>query len=143
MTHFEINVDIQAPVSRVWEVMFDVERWPEWTATLKEVRKLQDAPLEVGSRVLIRQPKLPPALWKMTEIEPGRSFTWMTKSPGVRVVARHGVAQVAGGTRATLSLDFEGLLGPLVARLTRGLNQRYLGIEARGLKARSESTPAV
>jgi hypothetical protein len=36
----------------------------------------------------------------------------------------------------TLSIEFSG---PLVARLTRGLNERYLALEANGLKARSES----
>jgi hypothetical protein len=30
------------------------------------------------------------------------------------------------------------MLGPLVARITRGLNTRYLGLEAAGLRQRSE-----
>jgi len=42
-------------------------------------------------------------------------------------------------SRATLSLEFSGPLGPLVARLTRGLNTRYLALEAQGLKKRAEA----
>ena len=71
-------------------------------------------------------------------IEPERSFTWTTGSLGVQVTARHAVEPAGHGSRATLSLQFGGLLGGLVARLTRGLNNRYLGIEADGLKRRSE-----
>jgi hypothetical protein len=45
----------------------------------------------------------------------------------------------ANGTRAKLSLDFLGTLGPLCPRLTRGLNARYLALEVRGLKQRAEA----
>jgi hypothetical protein len=38
-----------------------------------------------------------------------------------------------------LSVQFEGLLAPLVARLTRDLNRRYLELEAAGLRERSIS----
>jgi hypothetical protein len=76
-------------------------------------------------------------VWQVSEIVDGRSFTWVTRSPGLRVTATHGVEPVPQGTRATLSLRFSGWLGPLVARITRGLNQRYLALEAKGLSERS------
>jgi hypothetical protein len=88
---------------------------------------------------VIRQPKFPPALWKITAIDPGRSFEWTSVAPGVRVVARHGVAAIAGGSRATLSLQYYGLFGGVIARLTKGITERYLAMEANGLKARSEN----
>jgi hypothetical protein len=56
--------------------------------------------------------------------------------PGIRVIARHGVEPVAGGTRVTLSIEYTGLLGPLIA----WLNRRYLALEAAGLKRRSEAS---
>lgn len=137
MTDFSIAIEIPAPTDRVWAVMSDVERWPEWTPTVTRIERLDQGPLVVGSRAHIRQPKLPPATWKVTELVPGHSFTWVTQSPGVLVIAHHRVESTVDGTRATLSLRFSGLLGPLVARMTRGLNERYLGLEANGLKARS------
>jgi uncharacterized protein YndB with AHSA1/START domain len=137
MTDFSINVDIAAPPERVWSVMADVERWPEWTPTVTRIERLDQGPLAVGSRARIRQPKLPVAIWEVTELREGRGFTWVTRSPGVRVVATHGVERVGQGTRATLSVEFSGLLGGLVARLTRGLNHRYLALEAQGLRERS------
>jgi hypothetical protein len=93
----------------------------------------------VGSRAVIRQPKFPPALWKITAIEPGQSFTWISVAPGLRVVARHGVESAGRASRATLSLELQGILGGLFGRLTAGITERYLDFEASGLKARSEN----
>jgi hypothetical protein len=139
---FSISIDIQAPPATAAAVMTGIERWHEWTSTITSIRRLDDGPLRVGSRAAVRQPRLPPATWTVTGIEPGRGFTWTTKSPGVTILARHFAEPAPGGCRATLSLEFSGPLGGLVARLTRGLNQRYLKIEAEGLKRRSEAGPA-
>lgn len=140
MLDFRIQVEIEAPAGRVWAVMRDVERWPEWTPTVTSVRLLDRGPLTVGSRAIIRQPKLPPAKWRVTELdEPNRSFTWVSRGPGVRVIARHWVEACGEGSRATLSLRFAGVLAGFFAFVTRGLNDRYLALEAKGLKQRSES----
>jgi hypothetical protein len=138
MTYFSITVDINATPDRVFAVMRDVERWHEWTPTVTSISRLDEGPIGVGSRLKIRQPKLLPAIWKVTELNEGRGFTSITSSPGVRVTARHGVEAIPGGTRALLSIEFTGLLASLVARITRGLNERYLALEAEGLKRRSE-----
>jgi uncharacterized membrane protein len=133
-----ITVDITAPPDVVWRVMSDVERWPEWTASVRSIRKLSPGPFTVGSRVLIQQPRFPPALWVATEVKPGERFTWKSGAPGLRVVASHSLEPIAGGTRATLALTYRGWAGRLMARATRGITQRYLGLEASGLKRRSE-----
>lgn len=140
MTHFSMTVEIQAPPDRVWAVMSDIERWPEWTPTVTSIQRVDRGPLAIGSRARIRQPKLPPAEWQVTELDQGRSFTWITCRLGVRVTARHRVEANEGGSRARLSIQFSGVLGPLVARLTRDLNERYLALEARGLRERSEAS---
>jgi hypothetical protein len=133
---FTTAIDIAAPPERVWQVMSDVERWHEWTPSVSSVR-LRGA-LAVGSTAVIRQPKFPPAWWKITGLEPGRSFTWVSAGPGLHVVARHTVAATERGARATLSLELQGLLGGLFGRMTKGITERYLAFEATGLKARSE-----
>ncbi len=135
---FSISIDIGAPPERVWAVVSDVERWPEWTPSVKKVQRLDSGPLGPGSRARVRQPRLLPATWVVTELSRGHSFTWVTASPGVRVTARHSVYAAAAGTRATLSVAFSGFLAPVVAWLTRRLNNRYLQLEAGGLKRRAE-----
>lgn len=139
MRHFAISTDITAPPATVWAVMRDVERWHEWTASVRSIRLLDAKPLSVGVRALIRQPRLPPAMWKVVALDDGKSFTWVTWSPGLSVVARHGVEPTSAGTRATLSLEFNGLFGGFWGWLTGGMTSRYLAMEAAGLKRRSES----
>jgi len=136
---FRISVDISAPPETVWAVISDAERWHEWTPSVRSIRLLDNGPLAVGTRALIRQPKFPPAVWTITAIEPGWSFTWTSGAPGMRVFAQHSIEPTAAGSRATLSLHYEGAIGRLLARWTRGITNRYLGYEAAGLKARSES----
>jgi uncharacterized membrane protein len=140
---FRIEVEIKAPPEVVWSVMRDVEKWPEWTPTVSRVRLLDRGPLHLGSRAIIHQPKLLPAKWRVTELHAlGRRFTWISSGPGIRVIAVHGVAASGTASRATLSLRFEGLLAGLFSRLLRDLNNRYLALEAKGLKQRSEARAA-
>jgi len=119
--------------------MRDIERWPEWTPTVNKVRRIGGDPLSVGSRAVIWQPKLLPAKWEVIELsEEDRRFTWITWGPGMRLTARHSVEAKRDGSRATLSIQFSGPLGGFFAWLTRNLNERYLALEAAGLKERSE-----
>jgi uncharacterized membrane protein len=140
MTEYAVSIDIQAPPDRVWAIMSDVRRWHEWTASITSIRRLDEGPLRVGSRAMVRQPKVPPALWRVTELEEGRRFSWVTGSPIARATGHHSVEPLADGSRATLALEFSGILGALFARLLDDINRRYLTMEANGLKARSEGT---
>lgn len=133
-TQFSSTIEIATSPEGVWRVVADVEHWPEWTASILRVKRLTPGPFGVGSRARVHQPKLPPAWWRVTEIVPGRHFTWVSHAPGVCVTARHVVEATAGGSRVTLSICYEGWFGTLLALLTHGLNERYLALEAKGLK---------
>jgi uncharacterized membrane protein len=137
--HLSVTFDVQASADRVFSVLQEVERWPEWTATMTAVKKMNDGPLVVGSKVRVRQPKLLPAVWLVSELEENRVFTWGTRSPGLQVTGDHRIESVGSNSRVTLSLDVSGPLGPLLSRLFRGLNERYIAIEAKGLKERCEA----
>ena len=139
MKNFYTTVDIEAPPDRIWTALRDIEHWSEWTPTVKSIRRLDAGPLAVGTRAIIRQPKLLPARWQVTEVEEGRGFTWITVGPGLLVTARHYIEGAGSRSRVTLSLDFSGWLGTIVARLTRGLNRRYLALEAQTLKNHAET----
>ena len=139
MTGFSESIYIQAPPERVWPVMFDVERWHEWTASIKRIEKPVRGPLQVGSRAHVYQPKLLPAWWRVSHIQDGRSFTWISRNPGVVVTATHTVEPSGTGCRAILTLEYSGLLGPFFGRLFQAITQRYMAMEAAGLKQRCES----
>ena len=133
------SVDIAAPPERVWDVLTDVERWPEWTASMRWVRRLDEGPLRTGSVAKISQPRLPTVDWVVTELEPGEHFTWVTTGPGARTSAVHALEPLpGGGTQVRLGIEQTGWLGALFGRVTRGMTERYLGMERDGLKQRCE-----
>lgn len=135
---FSISIDIDTPVTRVFEVMADTDRWHEWTPSVTSIKLLDKGEFKVGTRAVIRQPKFPPALWKITAID-ASSFTWENRAPGLRVIAHHSAEPTSKGARVTLSLRYEGFLAKLLARMTAGITNRYLAMEAFGLKARAEN----
>lgn len=143
MRELKRSVEINAPADRVWQVMFDVERWHEWTASIRSITLLEPGPLRVGARARIRQPKFPPVVWRVTAVDPGRSFSWESRSPGMTVTGRHSVEPVGAASRATLELQYEGILGGLFAALTRRISEHYVALEAAGLKRRSEDQRAI
>jgi len=138
VTAFNFVVHINAPPQRVLAVLCDVERWPEWTSTMTHVQRLDRGPFAVGSSARVLQPKLRPAVWQVTELDENRSFTWVTRAPGVRMTAGHLVEAQGEGSRAALSFEISGLLGPIVSRLYRATIRQYVTTEAEGLKQRSE-----
>jgi hypothetical protein len=54
------------------------------------------------------------------------------------VYASHSVAPTAVGTHAVMSLRYDGLFGAVLARMLRGLTNRFLDMEGAGLRQRSE-----
>lgn len=138
MTRFETRIEIAAPSERVWAVLADVVRWPEWTTSMARITPVGPAGLVQGTRYRVEQPRLRPALFTVTAVEPGRSFTWAMRSPGVRAVAVHAVTPTSAGCTVRLELEYSGPLGGLVGLLAGGLTREYMQLEAEGLKARSE-----
>ena len=135
----EDSIEIDAPPQLVWDVFSDVERWPEWTASVTSLVGRDGPDLAVGKRFAIKQPGMQKLVWRVTEIDPGSSWTWVQRSPGVLVTARHYVsAQPGDRTLVRQQLDQRGALGALVGRLMVKKTKRFLELEAQGLKARSE-----
>jgi uncharacterized membrane protein len=133
-----VTIDIDAPAERVWAVISNVERWPLWTPSVRSIRRLNPGPRRVGARHRIKQPRLPTTTWTVTELIEGESFAWTATGPGIWTSAQHRIAPTPTGSRATLSINQEGILGQLLAHLTANLTHRYLTLEATGLKRHAE-----
>jgi uncharacterized membrane protein len=140
---FSASITVDAPAERVWAVMSDVERWPEWTASITSVQRLEAGPLRIGARARIVQPKLRPMVWTVTALVPNHSFTWVMSAAGTTGTADHRIEPAQGGVSVTLSIRNTGLLAPLVNLLYGGLTRRYLDMECRGLKRRCETANLV
>jgi uncharacterized protein YndB with AHSA1/START domain len=132
--HTEVTFSVDAPAERVWAILSDVERWPTWTASMQEVRL--EGPLAVGTVARIRQPKLPSTTWTVTEVVPGRSFSWESRARGSLAVGEHEITPTGDSScDVRLMLDQTGPLGTVVGVLYRGLTRRYVQMEADGLTA--------
>jgi len=47
----------------------DIENWNQWTSSVTRITIVNDIKFNKGTKARIVQPKLLPALWKITEIE--------------------------------------------------------------------------
>lgn len=135
---FQDSIEINATPGRIWEILLDVERWPEWTESMERVRKLDAGDLRVGSKVAVVQPKVPPVTWTVTAIEPGKSFSWEADARGVHSVATHAIEPNGGSSKVTLSVHQTGFAAKLLGWYLRRISAKYVPIEARGLKQRAE-----
>jgi Polyketide cyclase / dehydrase and lipid transport len=137
---FEKSIEIDASQQRVWDVLSDIEAWPQVTETVDTVELLTPAPLTKGSRVRLRQPKLPEGTWDITVWDAPAYFEWTQKSGGVTIVAGHRVEALgAGRARLTLTIDMRGLLVPIMGLFYKGLTNRYMNLEAEGMKRAAET----
>ena len=137
---FEESIDIDAQHERVWEVLSDLEAWPRRIETVDVVELLTPAPMSKGSRVRLKQPKLPEGTWDITVWNAPSYFEWRQKSGGITSVAGHRVEMLEEGrSRLTLSLDMRGPLIPVIGLFYRGLTNRYMTLEAQGMKRAAES----
>ncbi len=136
--HLELSTSISAPPERVWATIMDVERWPEWTASITSVEKLEPGELKAGSKVRIKQPKLPSTVWTVTRIEPGRLMEWQATAPGSKTVAWHVAEPEGTGAKATLGIDQSGVFFALAGWYFNKMTRSYVNMELEGLKKRSE-----
>lgn len=137
---FEQSIEIDAPPQRVWDVLIDLEAWPERIETVDEVEVLTPAPVSTGTRVRLKQPKLPEGTWEVTTWDAPSFFEWRQKTGGVATVAGHRVeAAGEGRSRLTLTLEMRGLLIPILALFYKSLTNRYMALEAQGMKRAAES----
>lgn len=135
------SVEIDAAAGTVWGVFADVEHWPEMTESVTSLVALDGPGIEVGKRFEIKQPRMPKLVWEVTAVEPGVSWTWRQKSPGGTTFATHEVIP-QGDARTVVKqhIDQRGPVGVLVGALMLRTTKRYLDLEGKGLKARSEES---
>ena len=136
---YEETVEIDAGPRRVWEVLVDVESWPEWTPSMTTVEMVTPRPLGPGSRVAIKQPRLSPVAMTVDRYVEGQSFAWSSRAAGLRTIADHVVEATPTGSRVTLVLTQSGPLAGFVRLAYGRMIRRYVHMESRGLKERSES----
>ncbi len=142
MLTFSASRQIDAPAALVWRRVSDVVAWPGWLPTVSRVEPVSASAneLAVGAIFKIVQPKLKPAFWTVSMLNPGRNFIWESSTPGLTLWANHTVEDAPDGrSRISLELRFTGLIAPLVALMAGGITRRNLETEAESLKQHAEA----
>src|SRR5918997_4297410 len=132
---FEKSIDIAASQQRVWDVLSALEAWPQRIETVDTVELLTPAPIGQGSRLRLKQPKLPEGTWDITVWDAPSYFEWTQRTGGTTSVAGHRV-EALGEDRArlTLTLQMRGFLIPVIGLFYKKLTNRYMDLEAEGMK---------
>lgn len=143
MTDIGSTIDIEAPRARVWSILVDLARYPEWNPFTPRV----EASLQIGDPVILHVQMKPgePTLRQpevMTSYVEGEELGWGT-------TMMHRVVLHANRTQRLVDLGrdrtryesidrFEGAMVPLVMALYRQHVQRGFDETARALKSRAE-----
>jgi hypothetical protein len=94
----------------------------------------------VGASFKLLQPKLRPATWTVSSLNPGYNFVWESSIPGLRLWANHIVETAPNGaSQIKLEFRFSGLLAPAVALLAGSITKRYLATEVKALMLHAEA----
>lgn len=114
-------VDIEAAPDRVWSVVGDVTRMPEWSPELRRLVLLGSREARVGSTMLGLNRRgwvAWPTTSRITRLEPGRAVAWRTRESGATWT--YELEPSAAGTRLTGRRDLPAfslgttVLGPVI-----------------------------
>jgi len=103
------NIIINARPEQIFRVLADIENWNQWTPSVKRITIVNDIKFNKGTKARIVQPKLLPALWKITEIEKNKYFTWVTKYIGVKMTCKHIIESKNNITSVESVMIYEGI----------------------------------
>jgi carbon monoxide dehydrogenase subunit G len=132
--HLENSLTIAAPVHRVWDLTIDIERWSTLTPTILSVERLDDGELRVGSSARVAQPRMPVAVWTVTELEPLSRFVWEARILGSRFVGGHHLTSTPDGVRNALTLDVNGWTAGLLSLVAGSAMRQAIATENEGFR---------
>lgn len=161
ISSFREAVHIDAPVSRVWAIVTDVGRHPEFAGPKSITKAIEfDGPLAVGAKWVAHEkfgPQKFDAPSEITKVEPEHEFAWVSFPPmkdanrgtGGRVLWSYVLAPEGGGTRLEHRMDVlepqkgAAALKAMYKALSLPKKQRAGGITTlENIRAAAESPPS-
>lgn len=111
--------DTTASCDAVWDLLADVDRWPNTFARhLKRARL--EGPLEPGTTAVVEN-RSPPTRTTFTvhSVSPGRRFAWSGTIMGLTMDFDHRCEPTEGGSRVIFDVDLDGPLAGVVRSVVR------------------------
>jgi Polyketide cyclase / dehydrase and lipid transport len=138
MASYARTIDIQAPADTVSAILLDLHGWCDWTRTILEATPLKNAEVRPGTRVRVRQPRLPgTSVWTVDKAD-ARSFEWNNVRRGLRTVARHRLDDNGQASRLTVVIEQDGWLARPVTLVYGRTVRWFLKAMEDDLKAAAE-----
>lgn len=137
------EIEIAAPSERVWEILTDLERYPDWNPFTQKVESTLELGAEVHLYTRLRSERLVHRVEYVTAHVPGERICWgMTM--GARIVLAAERRQIltpldAARTRYLSDDRISGMLTPIVMAFWGAAMQRGFDAVAAALKKRAES----
>jgi len=133
------TIQIDAQPQAVWEVLTDLDRYPEWNPVFREA----SGQVAAGNRITLRT--VLPANGRLRTVkpmisvaEPGTELRWAAGLPGI-IGGEHSfvLTPADGGTRLVQSETFRGLLVGLAGKTLARFEASYTALNE-ALKKRAE-----
>lgn len=137
------EVEVDAPVERVWEVLTDLAAYPDWNPFTRRVESSLEPGAPVHLHTRLRRERLAHRVEFVTAIEPPTRLCWGAHI-GARFLLLAERCQVltrldGGRTRYVTEDTISGLLTPLVMTFWGEPMRRGFSEMALALKARAEA----
>ena len=137
-------LEIDAPAERVWQVIVDLDRYPEWNPFVVSCRST----LEVGSPIDMRVRVFPffaqPQRETIFEHVPGRRLCYGVPRNATGALesrrCHHVEALGPARSRYTSRFELEGWMAPVVRALLGGCLRRRFGEMSAAIGTRTESS---
>jgi uncharacterized protein YndB with AHSA1/START domain len=133
------EIEIAAPPERVWELVTDIDRWPDWNPDIDSAAL--KGPLAPGTT--FRWKAGPGKLVStLRHVDPPREVGWTGKTMGIAGVHVYRLEPSGSGTRVVSEESWAGFPVRLMRRRMRRTLQTSLETGLRHLKAAAERAPS-
>jgi hypothetical protein len=112
---------------------------PAALAGLDRIDDYLTSELAVSGRARIEQPGVPPLIWRVSQLQPGRWFFWSARSAGMSTIAGHDLRGRDDGTvTVAVSVEQTGMFSCLVGVLFGGRTRGCPDVDANALNRGGE-----
>lgn len=116
---FESNIEINAPVKKVWALIDKLEEWPQWMPSIKRIERISKGTLGVGSQLSVTAKVsglTVTLLMTVTQFVPEGTVVMNGKALGTNLTRFYTLERVNGKTKVTIGGDVSGALAWLACR---------------------------
>ncbi len=147
MGHYRKTFRIETPVDRLWDLLSDPDRLPEWNGAFDRVEDATGRLDQVGTTYTQVTKVAGIELkgdWEITAVQARRSREFLGTPPGLsRCKGQETFEEVDGATDYTIEMDYTLIGGPVAGLLDKLLGHSFLSrVVERNIEALKQTLEA-